>query len=244
MILGGTRGVGFAFAKRLLERATGGKVIIGGRVEPASSEFVSLRAAFPERLHFVSLDVTSEASIRNAAKLAGSQFEQLHLLINAAGVLHDGALQPEKRIEELSPEHLQRAFAVNAIGPMLTVKHFLPLLNHSDRAVIANLSARVGSIEDNRLGGWYGYRASKAAQNMGTRCLAIELARRAPKVVCLALHPGTVDTDLSKPFQRSVPKYKLFSPDRAAAQLLEIIDGAAPEQSGSFFAWDGQPIPW
>jgi NAD(P)-dependent dehydrogenase (short-subunit alcohol dehydrogenase family) len=110
--------------------------------------------------------------------------------------------------------------------------------------VLANLSARVGSIADNRLGGWYGYRAAKTAQNMFTRTLSIELARRAPNVICLALHPGTVDTDLSRPFQASVPADRLFDPPRAARQLLQVIDAASPQESGRFLAWDGSLIPW
>ena len=142
------------------------------------------------------------------------------------------------------PAVLRHVFEVNAFGPLVVAKHFLPLLKHSERAVLANLSARVGSIGDNRLGGWYAYRASKAAQNMFTRNLSLELARRAPKVICVALHPGTVDTELSKPFQGGVSPDRLFDADRAARQLLEVIDGLRPEQTGRFLAWDGTTIPW
>ena len=120
----------------------------------------------------------------------------------------------------------------------------MPLLRHGERSVVVHVSARVGSIGDNRSGGWYGYRASKAAQNMFTRNLAIELGRRAPNLICLALHPGTVDTGLSRPFQRSVPAERLFDPKRAADQLLSLIDSCGPGDSGRFLAWDGQPIPW
>jgi NAD(P)-dependent dehydrogenase (short-subunit alcohol dehydrogenase family) len=137
-----------------------------------------------------------------------------------------------------------RNYRVNTLAPALIARYFLPLLNHRERAVFASLSARVGSIGDNRLGGWYSYRASKAAQNMFTRGLAIECGRRAKRVICLALHPGTTDTGLSEPFQGRVPEGKLFSPDFAAGKLLECIDGAGPADSGGFFAWDGAPIPW
>lgn len=165
-------------------------------------------------------------------------------LVNVAGLLHDGRLGPERRLEEVDPAQLARLFAVNAYGPLLVAKHFYRLMVHEERAVLANVSARVGSIGDNRLGGWYAYRASKAAQNMFTKNLAIEFKRRAKNLVVVALHPGTVDTDLSRPFRRSVPPSKLFSVDRAASQLLEIIDQVGPADSGNFIGWDGQRIPW
>jgi NAD(P)-dependent dehydrogenase (short-subunit alcohol dehydrogenase family) len=135
-----------------------------------------------------------------------------------------------------------RLFAVNAIGPALVAKHFVPLLPNEDRCVFAALSARVGSITDNRLGGWYGYRASKAALNMLIKTLAIELARTRPEAICVALHPGTVDTGLSKPFQKGVASDRLFSTDSTAAQLLEVIERLEPDQSGRCFAWDGAEI--
>jgi NAD(P)-dependent dehydrogenase (short-subunit alcohol dehydrogenase family) len=160
-------------------------------------------------------------------------------------VLHDGPeIRPEKKLEDAHPERLRPVVEVNASGPLLVAKHFLDLLRHDERAVLANVSARVGSVGDNRLGGWYVYRASKAAQNMFTRNLAIELGRRAPNVICLALHPWTVDTDLSRPFQRNVPAERLFDANRAADQLLGVIDSCTRDDSGHFLAWDGQPIPW
>ena len=171
--------------------------------------------------------------------------ERLHLLVNCAGVLHESdALRPEKKLESVSPDALRRVFEVNAFGPLLVAKHFHELLRHDERAVLANVSARVGSIGDDRAGGWYAYRGSKAAQNLFTKNLSIELGRRAKNVVCVALHPGTVDTDLSRPFQGSVRETSLFEPSRAARQLLDVIDGLTPEQSGSFLAWDGREIPW
>ena len=166
-------------------------------------------------------------------------------MIVASGLLHDGAaLQPEKTWRSLTAEGLQRAFAINTIGPALVAKHFLPLLAQERKAVFAALSARVGSIEDNHLGGWHAYRASKAALNMLIRTLAIELARRNDHALCVGLHPGTVDTGLSKPFQGYVAKGKLFTPARAAGQLLDVLDGLSPGHTGGLFAWDGQRIPY
>lgn len=187
------------------------------------------------------LDVTDEASIAAAAgHLAGDA--PFALVIVATGLLHDRRLAPEKSLRDLDPRQLAQSFAVNAIGPALVAKHFVPLLPRTGRAVFAALSARVGSISDNRLGGWYGYRASKAALNQLIRTLAIELARTRPDAICVGLHPGTVDTRLSAPFQRGVAPDRLFSPDRSAGHLLDVIDQLTPAASGRCFAWDGSEI--
>lgn len=166
-----------------------------------------------------------------------------HMVIVATGLLHDASgLQPEKTWRALEAGSLERSFRVNSIGPALVAKHCLPLLARDRKSVFAALSARVGSIEDNRLGGWHAYRASKAALNMLIRTLSIELAHRNPTAICVALHPGTVDTALSRPFQRGVNT--LFSPPRAATCLLEVMDDLTSEHSGQLFAWDGQRIPF
>ena len=145
-------------------------------------------------------------------------------------------------MSDLDAAHLAHLFAINAIGPALVLRHFAPLLAGDAPSAIACISARVGSISDNRLGGWYGYRASKAALNQIVRTAAIELARIRPQAVCVALHPGTVDTDLSKPFQRGVPPEKLFTPAHSAGRLLAVLDALTPAQSGRIFAWDGAEI--
>jgi NAD(P)-dependent dehydrogenase (short-subunit alcohol dehydrogenase family) len=175
-----------------------------------------------------------------------SRTDRLHLVVNAAGLLHGGPhdMAPEKRLADVRLEALTTGFAVNAFGPLLLARHFESLLAHRERAVFASISARVGSIGDNRLGGWYAYRGAKAAQNMFTRSLSIEWARTRRNVVCVALHPGTTDTGLSRPFQANVPAGKLFTPERAARQLLEVIDRLTPADTGRFLAWDGSGIPW
>lgn len=190
------------------------------------------------------LDLEDESSIAQAAAAAKSSLGPLHLVIVASGLLHDEVQRPEKTWRHLSSAGLQHAFAINATGPALVAKHFLPLLARDRKAAFAALSARVGSIEDNRLGGWYAYRASKAALNMLIRTLAVELARRNDRALCVALHPGTVDTALSEPFQASVPEGNLFTPQRAAGQLLKVLDDLTPADSGGLFAWDGQRIPF
>jgi NAD(P)-dependent dehydrogenase (short-subunit alcohol dehydrogenase family) len=215
--------------KTVIIGASGG---IGGALAEALREEDAAVQCFsrPE------LDITDEASVAQAAARAGSP----ELVVVATGLLHDGARGPEKALRDLDAEWLARQYAVNAIGPALVAKHFLPIMPRAGRSVLAILSARVGSISDNRLGGWYGYRASKAALNQLVRTLAIEDRRRNERGIVVALHPGTVDTKLSKPFQQS--GRDLFAPGRAAVQLLDVIDGLKPQDSGKLFAWDGTEI--
>jgi len=191
------------------------------------------------------IDIEDEASIAAAAEALDAQVGRLHAVIVATGVLHnDDDLRPEKSWRSLDSGSFERAFRVNAAGPALVAKHFLPLLARDRKTVFAALSARVGSIADNELGGWYAYRASKAALNMLIRSLSLELARTRPEAVCVGLHPGTVDTPLSAPFQGNVPSEKLFSPDHSAVRLLEVLDGLTANDTGGLFAWDGQRIPY
>jgi NAD(P)-dependent dehydrogenase (short-subunit alcohol dehydrogenase family) len=185
------------------------------------------------------IDVADEASIRRAAERIGAP---LDLVVIATGILHEDGRMPEKALRELDGAALARIFELNTIGPALALKHFAPLLAKDRRAVIAALSARVGSISDNRTGGWYSYRASKAALNMIVKSAAIEIARSRPSALCVALHPGTVDTSLSLPFQRNVPPDRLFSPLRAARQLLDVLASLESGSSGKIFAWNGREM--
>jgi NAD(P)-dependent dehydrogenase (short-subunit alcohol dehydrogenase family) len=166
----------------------------------------------------------------------------VHQIIVTTGMLHDDAQQPEKSWRALSANDLARSFAINSIAPLMVIKALLPLVPRNERTVIAALSARVGSISDNRTGGWYGYRASKAALNQLIRTLAIELSRSHPDLICVTLHPGTVDTGMSKPFQHGVIPEKLFTAEFSAKSMLAVLDGLTPLQSGRIFAWDGQEI--
>jgi NAD(P)-dependent dehydrogenase (short-subunit alcohol dehydrogenase family) len=184
-----------------------------------------------------------EETIRSAAEIV-AEHGPLDAVVVATGFLHSEQIQPEKSISSISAEAMLEAFRVNTIGPVLLAKHLLPLMRPHSKSVFAALSARVGSISDNRLGGWASYRASKAALNMLLRTAAIEHQRRRPESIVVALHPGTVDTRLSAPFQRGVPEGKLFTPTYAVDRLLHIIDGLRPTDTGGFFAWDGQPIEY
>jgi NAD(P)-dependent dehydrogenase (short-subunit alcohol dehydrogenase family) len=188
------------------------------------------------------IDLTDEASIIRAVATIKESKHPLRLAIDATGILCDGDHEPEKSLREINPDYLARSFAVNASGPMLLMKHLLPLLAAEGKTVFATLSAKVGSIGDNSLGGWYAYRASKAALNQFVRTAAIELKRRRSNAVCVAMHPGTVATELSAPFTKT--GLDVISPDQAAADLLATLDRLEPDQSGGFFDRFGQPLPW
>ena len=188
------------------------------------------------------LDLLDEASIVQAAAWVRERGVPLRLLMDATGFLHGPGLAPEKSWQQLDAAQLAHNFAINAIGPALLMKHFLPLLARDGRSVFATLSAKVGSIGDNRLGGWYGYRAAKAALNQLVHTAAIELRRRQPQALCVALHPGTVQTPLSEPFAKT--GLAVVSPAQAAVRLLSVIDGLKAEDSGGFFNHDGSPLPW
>ena len=187
------------------------------------------------------IDVANELSVAAAAS-ALSSMAPYQMVIVASGLLQNEEVRPEKTLRELRSDTLLTYFAVNSVGPALVAKHFIPLLPTVGRSVFAVLSARVGSISDNVLGGWYGYRASKAALNMLVKTLAIEVNRTRPDAICVALHPGTVDTNLSKPFQKNVPAGRLFSSKYAAERLLEVVRGLTPLQTGQCFAWNGDRI--
>jgi len=193
------------------------------------------------RLSRGDLDLTDEVSIQTAASVLGED-GPLDLILVATGYLHTGGEGPEKDWRHLSADELAHNFAINATGPALVAKHFLPLLPDGERGGFAVLSARVGSISDNRLGGWYSYRASKAALNMIIRTLSVELARKKPDAFCVTLHPGTVETNLSQPFRRNVPEGKLFTPAYSAEKLLGVLSSLGPEQSGRCFDWAGEEI--
>ena len=193
-------------------------------------------------LRLLSLDASREDTIERAAEAVARETDVLGLIVNVAGVLHGPSFGPEKKLAQVNPEALRTVFEVNAFGPLLVAKHFHGFLRHRERSVFASLSARVGSISDNRLGGWYAYRASKAAQNMFTKNLSIELGRLAPHAIVVGLHPGTVDTDLSKPFQRNVPDGKLLPPSSSVSSLLKVVDQLDDEDSGKVFDFRGEEI--
>jgi NAD(P)-dependent dehydrogenase (short-subunit alcohol dehydrogenase family) len=230
-VFGASGGIGAALAERLAADGRASVVYAGARrtQQPA------------DRVIPFAFDLEDPASIAAAADRIDGP---LHLVIVATGVLHADGMAPEKTWRALDANALARAFAINATGPALIARHMLDRLARGEKAVFAALSARVGSIEDNRLGGWHAYRASKAALNMLMRTFAVELAQRNPAAIAASLHPGTVDTPLSQPFQRGVARERLFPPAQSADHLLRVIDTLTPQDSGGLFAWDGARIPF
>ena len=225
VVIGASGGIGGAVARQLRDRPEFAEVVAAGR-----------RSG-------VHLDLSDEGSIARVAAALQADGRPVRLVFDATGVLNDAdGLQPEKSYRQIDPAMLARAFAVNAIGPALLMKHLLPLLPRKGKAVFATLSAKVGSIGDNHMGGWYGYRASKAALNQLLRTASIEVARRHPEAVCLALHPGTVSTPLSDPFAKR--GLRVRTPEEAAAGLIGVIDRAGPEDNGTFRHADGSELPW
>jgi NAD(P)-dependent dehydrogenase (short-subunit alcohol dehydrogenase family) len=236
LVFGAGGGLGAAFVRALADDPRCAAVFA-----------VSRRALDMPGVTALQADFNDPDTIAAAAEAAGAG-GPLHLVITATGILHDGAdLQPEKSWRDLDAGRLAEVLRINVIGPSLIARHTLDRLARGPRdapekAVWAALSARVGSITDNRLGGWHGYRASKAALNQMIRTVSVELARKAPGAACIGLHPGTVDTGLSKPFQRNVPDGKLFTPDYSAAKMLGVIDAIGPADSGQVFDWAGERI--
>lgn len=188
------------------------------------------------------LDLLDEASIEAAAGHVATLGQPLRLLILATGFLHDETNRPERSLRDLTASHMAKAYALNTIGPALVLRHFTPLLPRDGRSVVAALSAKVGSIGDNHLGGWHSYRASKAALNQVMHTAAIELKRSRPEAVCVALHPGTVDTKLSEPFSKA--GLNVRPPAVAARDLLDVIDRLKPADSGGFYDYQGRALPW
>ena len=227
VVVGASGGIGAAFEAALIEE--GAYEVVHGLARSRGGA--------------QQLDLRNEDSIAAAAATV-AKGPPPRLVIVATGVLHADGHGPEKALRDLDPAWLAQVYAVNAIGPALVAKHFLPLMPRGERTVFAALSARVGSISDNQLGGWYGYRASKAALNMLVRNLAIEERRRNSRAIVAALHPGTVDTALSRPFQGNVQPGRLFDAERAALQLLDVIEDLKAPDSGKLFDFEGKEIPF
>ena len=189
----------------------------------------------------VFIDIENEESISEAAELC-SKKGPFDKIIVCTGLLHSENIKPEKSLRDLNRESLLKILSVNTIGPTLIGKYFIPLLKKDAPSILSFLSARVGSISDNRIGGWYSYRASKAALNMIIRSLSIEVARNNKNAVIVGLHPGTVDSNLSEPFRGNVSDGKLFTPEYSVSKMVEVMNNLSPDDSGNCFAWDGKRI--
>lgn len=244
LIIGASRGIGLAWVHHLLAHSPATEVIAAGRSASTTQALMDLQRDFPDRLGLMDVDITQPQSVGDWAQRIAPK--SLSAVINTTGVLHDQGqgLRPEKRLEDIDLGALETVMRINAWGTALLMPALFGKLRTDQPAVFAAISARVGSIGDNRIGGWYAYRASKAALNQLIKTASIEAKRRYPNLIVAALHPGTTDTDLSKPFQGNVPEDKLFSPEFVAERLVAVLQGLSLDDSGGFFAWDGEPIPF
>lgn len=257
LVQGASRGLGLEFCRYLLLNKAPAAVIATCRNPDSAQNLAALSAQYPGRMTVLKLDVNREEDIKSASKRVTSEFGKLDLIINCSAVLHPSG-KGETSLRDVSAQGIISTLTINTVGPLVMVKYFAPLLQIGTGAfgqqpeekakqhtgIIVNMSARVGSIGDNALGGWYSYRMSKAALNMATRNLSIELGRGQSKIVCVSLHPGTVNTDLSRPYHRNVPKDKLFSTEYSVQCLMNVIDSLNITKTGKAYAWDSAEIPW
>ena len=237
VIIGGNGGVGREFVQQLQS---------SGQVE---NIVATHRSAISPELHhpkvtWAQVDVCEETTIEALAKHLKDTGVKPNLIINCVGVLHTAEFGPEKTWRHLNAQTMHDVFAINAFAVGLLGKHLIPLIPRKGRSIFASISARVGSIADNRLGGWYSYRASKTAHNMFVKTLSIEAWRKHPELAILSLHPGTVDTALSGPFTSRYDPNKLFTATRSVNELSNVITDLTAKDTGGFFAWDGQAIPF
>lgn len=244
LILGGSQGIGLGFVQQLIQEKKQHIIYVVYRNKNTAENLFKLQKKYPDHIRCIQGDITQEKDIIDIVENIKLETNHLHLVINCVGILHEGDIEPEKSLKHIDSHKLLHYFQVNAIPTVLLAKHLLPLLKHSQTSIFASISAKVGSIEDNYLGGWYGYRASKSALNMFLKNIAIEYSRVSRKTIVVALHPGTTDTKLSKPFQGNVSPEKLFSVERCTSQLLSIINRLTKDDHGKFFSWDGSILPW
>lgn len=260
-IIGGTGGIGQAIVEQLLQLKPENDQSGDNLPIIFASYHQRLPALNAKNLHWIKMDICDEHSIKSAIDQISKLTEHLDWVINCAGMLHSQSQGPEKSIRQIEADFFIQNMLVNALPSLLIAKHIKPLLKASQKhqndvstssnistsespSIYATISARVGSISDNQVGGWYSYRMSKAALNMGMKTLAIEWSRTLKNVCVVVMQPGTVDTDLSKPFQANVAEDKLFTSDYSAAKLIEVLSSMSVDQSGSFVDWSGAPIPW
>ncbi|HHQ4663428.1 TPA: SDR family NAD(P)-dependent oxidoreductase [Aeromonas veronii] len=234
VVIGASGGIGAALVAHWLAAGVGPVIAISRQPAPAG--------ASSPALHWLCCDYSDEQMAKVVARIA-ELAPKPHRVVICNGILHKGEIQPEKRLEAINLDAMTRLYQTNALLPLRWISQLLPLFGR-EPCTLAVLSARVGSIGDNRAGGWYGYRASKAALNMLLKCAAIELARRAPGIKLLAFHPGTVDTQLSRPFHANVPAGNVQSPELVADHLIKLMNRLQPDGELSFLDWQGKPIEW
>ncbi|KAL0983732.1 hypothetical protein UPYG_G00132010 [Umbra pygmaea] len=257
LVQGASRGLGFEFCRNILRNKDPGAVIATCRNPADATELMNLVGQHPGKITVLKLDVNREDDVKDAAEHVKRVFGKVDLMINSSAMLHPSG-KGETSLRDVSAQGIISTLTTNTVGPLIMAKYFAPLLQKGSGAfglqpperakhhagIIVNITAKVGSIGDNGLGGWYSYRMSKAALNMATRNLSIELGRSRPRVVCVSIHPGTVNTDLSRPYHSNVPKDKLFSPGYSVHCLMGIIESLNIDKTGKAYNWNGSELPW
>lgn len=243
LFLGAGRGIGLAMLKLQLQLNSQDRFFVLYRDPHHCEDLAQLQEQYSNRLQLFQADPTLQVQWPSIAQwLSSFQFKLGHLF-NSVGFLSNHEIKPEKSIRDFNQTHLLEYFRVNATTLPIALTALKPFYSREKPMLIASISAKVGSISDNQLGGWYGYRASKAAHNMLIKTLSIEFQRLYPKACLISLHPGTVETGLSQPFSQNV-KHQIFTPEECSQHLYKILERSGPEQTGQFFSWDGSIIPW
>lgn len=239
VVIGASRGIGLAITRALLDNPGLQRIYASYRQVPTAGDLLSIKDS---RLQTCQLDVGEESDIGGLAEQIRRMGDHPDFVIHCAGILHEPGVQPEKTLGQCDKIAISRVFEINSIGPLMVARAIIPLMPRRAIAHFTVLSAMVGSISDNRLGGWYAYRASKAALNQFMRTLAIECRRSHPGLCITSIHPGTTDTALSRPFQANVKAGKLYTVEQTAERILNVAGASTPEQSGQFVNWDGKLI--
>ena len=247
LVVGAGRGVGLALAEALAVGQAGAipkRLFVTYRGAEVPPSLVDLAAAAPGEVIPLPCELTADDDLEALGNRLAEEHATLTVTVHAAGILHEGGLRPEKALRQVSREALRRVFDINSFAPLLVAQAVLPRIPREGPSHFAALSAMVGSIGDNRIGGWYSYRASKTALNQLLKTLAIEARRTHPELCVTSIHPGTTDTDLSRPFQGNVPDGKLYTPKQSAQRILDVVLDGTPDESGRFMNWNGQALPW
>lgn len=247
LVVGASRGVGLALAEALAAGEPGGmprRLFVTYRGDTVPESLVALGDVAGCDVVPLPCELTSDEAIDNLGRRLAEADAALAVTLHAAGILHEDGLRPEKALRQVDRHALRRVFDVNAFAPLLVAQAVLPRIPRQGPSHFAALSAMVGSIGDNRIGGWYSYRASKTALNQLLKTLAIEAKRTHPELCVTSIHPGTTDTNLSRPFQGNVPDGKLYTPEQSARRILDVVLGGTPEASGRFMNWNGEALPW
>jgi len=244
LVAGASGGIGAAIVQQILSRNKHAEVFATYRDQAKAKDlFDRKKMVFGDRLHLIKLEADKEKDYEDAAELIAERTARIDAVINCIGFLHGDSGKPEKRLADIELDHVRDSFAANSIPVVMLAKHLLAFFKNSSPAIFASLSARVGSIGDNRSGGWYSYRASKCAHNMFLKNIALEFERYRCNTLTLALHPGTTKTNLSLPYIAKT-RYLLHSPEQTASNLLAVMSAKTIDSNGGFFDWEGAPVDW